>query len=147
LAAEWRKKMKKNFKTIMTIVLLCVAMLTMLTVLTACGGSADGELVKWTESGDGKTWEDAKTQFGTDYAEAAANNDQDAAIAALNTMIDATSSAKASLEKIDRDKLNDANKGIYDQSLNTITESLSNCELSLAQYQGATGGEEVTEEE
>jgi hypothetical protein len=143
--------MKKNFKTVVTTVLLCIAMLTM---LTACGSSANDELVKWSNT-DGKTWENAKTQLTADYTNAAANNDRDAAVAALKTMIDATSSAKNSLEKIDRDKLNDANKGSYDQSLNTIKETLANLELSLAQYQGTTGGgeqgttggEEVSEEE
>lgn len=134
--------MKKNFKTIMT-VLLCLAMLT---ALAACGGNkADDELIKWV-SADGKTWADAQTKFDTDYAQAVANNDQNAAVEALNTIIAAAGNAKTSLEKIDRDKLSDANKGSYDQNLNGITESLKNYETSLAQYQGATGGEEVPED-
>jgi|GEM_PF-4659608 len=128
--------MKKFTQSFALVLALC---LVTMVALTGCGASkADKEFVDWTNNGDGKALIDAKAEYDA-WANAGGVKPPDEAIPIVTKVIDASNTALASMQAIDRDKLNKTNQATYDSNIENIKKDLAVYEGVLAQCNAAVG--------
>ena len=114
-------------KTAKTLAL--VGCLIALTVLAACGGNnSDADYDAWQN----QTLPQAMTAVERLESELPNANDYDAAIAICNEVVAEIETALDALRAIDRSKLSDEQKGLYDGNLANLEENITNARTAIA---------------